>query len=45
MINQELESDYILREQSWSIQKGYIEVQSEIGKGACFRLYFPVNEP
>ena len=27
------------------LQKGYIEVQSEIGKGACFRLYFPVNEP
>lgn len=27
------------------LQKGYIEVQSEIGKGACFCLYFPVNEP
>lgn len=27
------------------LQKGYIEVQSETGKGACFRLYFPVNEP
>ena len=26
------------------LQKGYIEVQSEMGKGACFRLYFPVNE-
>ena len=26
------------------LQKGYIEVQSEVGKGACFRLYFPVNE-
>lgn len=27
------------------LQKGYIEVQSETGKGACFCLYFPVNEP
>ena len=26
------------------IQRGYIEVQSEIGKGASFRLYFPVKE-
>ena len=26
------------------LQKGYIEVQSEVGKGASFRLYFPVNE-
>ncbi|MDO4338196.1 MAG: HAMP domain-containing sensor histidine kinase [Eubacteriales bacterium] len=27
------------------LQNGYIEVQSETGKGACFRLYFPVKEP
>ena len=26
------------------LQKGYIEVQSEIGMGACFCLYFPVKE-
>lgn len=26
------------------LQKGYIEVQSEVGRGASFRLYFPVNE-
>ena len=25
-------------------QKGYIEVQSEVGKGACFSLYFPVKK-
>lgn len=25
------------------LQKGYIEVQSEVGRGASFRLYFPVN--
>lgn len=27
------------------LQKGYIEVRSERGKGACFCLYFPVKEP
>lgn len=26
------------------LQKGYIEVQSEVGRGASFRLYVPVNE-
>lgn len=26
------------------LQKGYIEVQSEVGRGASFWLYFPVNE-
>lgn len=26
------------------LQKGYIEVQSEVGRGASFRLYFSVNE-
>lgn len=26
------------------LQRGYIEVQSEQGKGACFSLYFPINE-
>lgn len=26
------------------LQKGYIEVQSEIGEGASFHLYFPVNK-
>ena len=26
------------------LQKGYIEVQSEVGRGASFQLYFPVNE-
>ena len=25
-------------------QKGYIEVPSEVGKGACFSLYFPVKK-
>ena len=26
------------------LQKGYIEVQSEVGKGASFQLYLPVSE-
>lgn len=26
------------------LQKGYIEVQSEVGEGASFQLYFPVSE-
>ena len=26
------------------LQKGYIEVQSEIGEGASFHLYFPVKK-